>query len=200
MATNVNPANHYWTLEEYFILEKGGDRRYEYWDGKIVCMSGGSKEHGTIAANLHWLVYGTLISKGCMAYTEGQAVKASVTASGYVYPDVSAACGPAFERNEDRGIDMLTNPILIAEITSIDSGIRDHNPKREASQAIQAMRDYLIIESDSIFITHYVRITETWKKRIYDNLEDTIELTGIGTTLPLIDIYRGVFDESGISM
>ncbi|MGH9898676.1 MAG: Uma2 family endonuclease [Pyrinomonadaceae bacterium] len=192
MAANVSLTKHYWALEEYFALEKGGDRRYEYWDGEIVCMSGGSREHGTIAANLHWLVYGTLVGKGCVAYTEGQAVKANVTASGYVYPDVSAACSPIFERHEERGIDMLTNPILIAEITSTDSGIRDHNRKREAYQTIQTMCDYLIIEPDSVFVTHYLRATKGWKKRIYDNLEDdTIELVGINRTLTIRDIYKG---------
>lgn len=199
MAIYVNPANRYWTLDEYFILEKGSDRRYEYWDGEIVCMSGGSKEHGTIASNLHWLVYNTLRNKGCMAYTEGQAVKAKVTASGYVYPDVSAACSPIFERNEERGIDLLNNPILIAEITSIDSSIRDHNPKRDAYLAIQTMRDYLIIEADSIFITHYVSIGQIWKKRIYDSLEDSIGLAGIGATLTLHEVYRGVFNAGDTS-
>ncbi|KAF0248875.1 MAG: hypothetical protein FD167_1720, partial [bacterium] len=41
---SANPK-HYYTIEEYFALEKVGDARYEYWDGDIVCMSGGSKEH-----------------------------------------------------------------------------------------------------------------------------------------------------------
>ena len=50
---SANPK-HYYTLEEYFALEKVGHARYEYWDGDIVCMSGGSKEHARIGGNLYF--------------------------------------------------------------------------------------------------------------------------------------------------
>ena len=30
---------HYYSLEEYFALEKVGEARYEYWDGDIICRS-----------------------------------------------------------------------------------------------------------------------------------------------------------------
>jgi hypothetical protein len=33
-------------LDEYFALEHAGDARYEYWDGDIFCMSGGTRQHG----------------------------------------------------------------------------------------------------------------------------------------------------------
>ena len=51
-------------------------------------------------------------------------------------------------------IDMLVNPVVIIEVTSTTSGIRDHNnDKRDAYQAIETLKDYLIIEPDSIFVT-----------------------------------------------
>jgi len=53
MARNLKqqPPHHY-TIEEYFALEKAGDRRYEYWDGEIVCMGGGTLAHGQISRNI----------------------------------------------------------------------------------------------------------------------------------------------------
>ncbi len=56
MAPNLDRKRHYHTLEEYFALEKVGDARYEYWDGEIFCMSGGSKEHYRLASNVHALL------------------------------------------------------------------------------------------------------------------------------------------------
>src|SRR5262245_23492656 len=148
MTSISNPQQHHWTIEEYYALERGSDRRYEYWEGEIVCMSGGSREHGILSANLHGLLYNVIRNNGCRTFTEGQAVKAPLPAPGYVYPDVSASCGPIFEQHEERGRERLTNPVLIVEVTSTTSGIRDHNRKRTAYQLIETMRDYLIIEPD----------------------------------------------------
>jgi len=51
MAVNLdNSTPHYYTLEEYSALERGSDARFEYWDGDIVCMSGGSQRHYEISA------------------------------------------------------------------------------------------------------------------------------------------------------
>jgi hypothetical protein len=36
---------HYYTLAEYFDFIKANDGRYEYRDGEIVPMRGGSKNH-----------------------------------------------------------------------------------------------------------------------------------------------------------
>ena len=50
MAANpTDSPGHAYTLAEYFALEHTGDARYEYWDGEIVCMSGGSEQHVRIS-------------------------------------------------------------------------------------------------------------------------------------------------------
>ena len=56
MAASLNRKQHYYTLEEYFALEKVGDARYEYWDGEIFCMSGGSQQHYRLSGNVHVLL------------------------------------------------------------------------------------------------------------------------------------------------
>jgi hypothetical protein len=43
---------YYYTLAEYFDIIKANDERYEYRDGEIVLMSGGSKNHAQIMVNL----------------------------------------------------------------------------------------------------------------------------------------------------
>jgi ribosomal protein S18 acetylase RimI-like enzyme len=40
----------HFTLEEYFAVERTSERRFEYRDGEIVLMSGGSRQHGEIAS------------------------------------------------------------------------------------------------------------------------------------------------------
>ena len=41
----------YYSLDEYFAIERASDARYEYWDGDIVGMSGGTEAHARISVN-----------------------------------------------------------------------------------------------------------------------------------------------------
>lgn len=81
MATNLKePYRHYYTLEEYFALENVGDRRYEYWDGEIVCMSGGTKQHALITSYIHRELSARLKGSKCRAFTEGTPLNAFLAA------------------------------------------------------------------------------------------------------------------------
>jgi Uma2 family endonuclease len=176
-------------VEEYYALDKASDRRWEYWDGEIVCMSGGSKEHAIIQGNVLKHVSNRL-KEHCRAFSADLAVKVNNQA-GYVYPDLSVACAPKYEKHS-QGIDLLTNPLLIVEVTSPTSGIRDHNVKKRAYQGLESLSDYLVIEPEGPYITHYVRGPKQWRKRIYNESEDQIEIASLGITLTVAEIYQGL--------
>ncbi len=64
MAANLkNFPRHHYSLEEYFSLEKVGEGRYEYWDGEIVCMSGGSPNHYQLTKNIIGILFEKLKGK-----------------------------------------------------------------------------------------------------------------------------------------
>lgn len=147
----------YYTIEEYYGLLKSSDRRFEYWGGEIVCMSDGSKEHAIIQQNLS-VDFGNRLKSPCRGFGPDMAIKAEINKAGFVFPDLSVACNPQYERNH-LGFDMLLNPIVICEVVSEHSGVRDYQVKLRAYQAIASMRDYLIIESEGSepYVTHFVR-------------------------------------------
>jgi Uma2 family endonuclease len=64
--------------------------------------------------------------------------------------------------------------------------------KREVYQSIESVSDYLLVEPDSVYVTHYRRNAAGWKKRIYDNAEDVIDLGSLGVQLTLSEIYLDV--------
>ena len=66
---------HRYTLREYAALERASDTRYEYRDGEVVCMTGGTLNHGRIASNIHFLIKGKLEGRSCEAFTGDMAVK-----------------------------------------------------------------------------------------------------------------------------
>jgi len=109
------PKRRY-TLEEYLELERTSEEKYEFWNGEIFAMSGGSRNHDEVTGNVYsWLV-NQLQGKGCRVYTAGMQIKTSA-ALPYRYSDGSVVCGPV-ELEKFNGCDLLVNPILIYEVLS----------------------------------------------------------------------------------
>ncbi len=131
MATNPKDARrHYYSLEEYFALEKASDARFEYWDGEIVCMSGGSRAHGTISSNIVISLGNSLRGGPCRAFTGDTAILTPALPP-YRYPDASAACGE-LEYHHIKGRDALVNPVVVVEVMSPSTVALDEGPKFEA--------------------------------------------------------------------
>ena len=46
------PPTPTWTVDQYIALETFAQTKFEYLDGEIYCMSGGTNNHSEIAANV----------------------------------------------------------------------------------------------------------------------------------------------------
>lgn len=119
-------SNH--TYKDYLALEAESDVKYEYHDGFIVAMAGGSPEHGLIAGNFISSVNGALLggSKPCATFTSDVKVHIGATNRIY-YPDASIVCGP-YQRSP-KDANALTNPILILEVLSESTMAFDRRAK-----------------------------------------------------------------------
>ena len=87
------PLPNVFSLEEYLALERASERRFEYRDGEIVCMSGGSCEHATIASNVVRCL-GNKVRQECRVFGSDLAVYVP-DGKPYRYPDASVVCGEA---------------------------------------------------------------------------------------------------------
>ena len=183
------PRRHY-TIEEYFALERVGEARYEYWDGDILCMSGGTRQHARICSNLHYRLRQQLEGQGCQAFTGDLAIK-TPSLPPYRYPDASVACGElVFERIE--GIDVLINPTVVIEVLSPGTQSLDRNQRRIAYQAIPTVTEYVLIAQDAPQVTQYVRQRDGWVRQDYGGLTAAVELSSISSRLALSEIYDGI--------
>ena len=193
MVTNLNRKQHYYTLEEYFALEKVGDARYEYWDGEIFCMSGGSQEHYALSGNIYFLLRLALRDKPCRTFTGDSPVKTPKLPP-YRYPDASVVCGESrFE--SIHGIDALMNPILIVEVLSPTTELADKEDKRIAYQAIESLQEYVLIAQDKVEVTHYTRKGDLWFRDVVSALSTSIQLASLARTITLTELYRGVVSQ-----
>ena len=180
-----------YTLEEYFALEGAGEARYEYWDGEIVCMSGGSRQHATVGSNVHLLIGRQLWGTNCRAFTGELQIKTPLWPP-YRYPDVSVVCGkPEFDKIA--GFDVLVNPILVGEVLSPGTAHLDRKEKREAYQALPSLMEYLIISQDAPHITQYVHQADgQWLRHDYGDLMTVVNLPSINCALSMQEVYDGV--------
>ncbi len=180
---------HRYTLEEYLALEKASDRRYEYWNGEIVCMSGGTLAHGQISRNTSGTLFQKLQGRDCQVFTADMAIKTPAEGP-YRYPDASVVCGQV-QVEEINGIDVLVNPILIVEVLIQTTEDRDRNEKRVAYQAVPSLREYMIVSQDIPHVTHYLREGDTWLRNDYSTAE-SIQCPSVGVVLTLDEIFQGV--------
>ena len=191
MVTNAQKLRHpHYTLDAYFALEKLGEDRYEYWDGEIFCMSGGSKHHAIIESNLQRRLNEKLSGKPCRTFTASVSIK-TPSLPPYRYPDASVVCGE-LKFESIQGIGVLTNPILVIEILSSTTEDVDRNEKRLAYQDLPSLMEYVLISQAAPQITRYSRHGEFWHRSDFGDPNGSLELTSIECQIPLAEIYEGV--------
>jgi Uma2 family endonuclease len=184
------PKSHRFSNEEYFALERESERRFEYRDGEIVCMSGGTREHAAIAGSIARHLGNQLYGK-CQVYGSDLAIYVPGGLP-YRYPDGSVVCGELRIRSVD-GRDCLENPKLLIEILSETSADFDRGTKFEEYKTIPDLVEYLLVAQDR---PHAARRTkagpETWTETVFESLDATIGLESVGADLRMRDIYEHV--------
>jgi Uma2 family endonuclease len=186
MATAA--LNRY-TPEEYLALERQAEFRSEYIDGRIIAMTGGSPEHADIVLNIGSDLRAQLRPRGCRVFVNDVRVKIA-SASGYVYPDVSAVCGQArFEPSRPR---MLLNPNLIIEVLSETTEDYDRGEKFAAYRAIDSLLEYVLIDSRCVRVERYERQGAFWVHSAETDLDASLQLSSVGCSLSLREIYADV--------
>ncbi len=190
----ANPERRY-TLEEYLELDRTSEERFEFWDGEVFCMSGGSEWRYEIEGNIFAFLKSRLRERGCRVFTGNVRVKVP-SAPPYRYADVSAVCGEArFE--EIGGVDALTNPQLIVEVLSPSTEAYDRGEKFTHYKSIPTLREYLLVAQHRPHVTRLSKGDDgRWIHTEEYELTATLTLDSLGCDLPLGEIYQGVnFDQ-----
>lgn len=180
---------HQYTLDEYLALERDSEVKYEYWDGEIFAMSGGTLLHDQIMGNADDLLRTDLRGRDCHVFTNNMQIKVPA-ALPYRYGDGSVVCGKV-EVERFNGADLLLNPILIIEVLSPSTEAYDRGDKFPYYKSIPSFREYLLIAQHRPHVTHYIESeTGKWDYEEINDLAGSIYLTSIDCSLALADIYR----------
>lgn len=177
-------------ISRYLEIEREGDVRYEFHEGELFAMAGGTLEHGRICGNCFGALRDATKETGtCEAFTSE--LKVEVKPGGkYVYPDAGLACPKLQESKSLTGA--ITNPCLIVEVTSDSSGNYDRGAKLKYYFSLPSLQEYLIIDQDRPIITVFRRRGDLMRMDTYTGLEATVPLESIAAELTMRDIYENV--------
>jgi Uma2 family endonuclease len=174
------------SVEEYLESEKDGTIRHEYVDGEVYAMSGASKRHNLVAANLHAELRSRLRGGPCQVYISD--VKVFIQALNcFYYPDVVVACDP--EDNDDY---FVNRPVLVVEVESPSTSLIDRREKLMAYRKLESLREYVRLAQDSIsaVVFHRDEKGEWWSEQL--GSADELRLESVGLSVALSTLYEGV--------
>jgi|SRR5215213_7683438 len=178
-----------YTPEEYLALEEKAEFRSEYENGEIVAMAGGSLNHIKITSNISRFI-GNKASENCFALPNEMKVRVK-SLDKFYYPDVTVLCDePQFF---ERKTNTITNPVLIVEVLSKSTEARDRGEKFFAYQALDSLREYVLISQDKALAEQFIKQADgSWKYLATIGLESILKLESINIELTLKEIYGRV--------
>ena len=175
----------YYTEAEYFEFERTAFGRWEYVNGKIRQMSGGTTDHGAISMNIGRALGNVLVPRGCRVY--GSDVKIHTGDGVNTFPDVSVICGEQqfyFDKK-----DVVLNPLLVVEVLSPSTEGYDRGGKFDHYRTIASLQEYLLVEQDQALMLLFTRRNGHWEMREVWGRESELHLSSVDVTLKLSDVY-----------
>ncbi|MEC4895651.1 MAG: Uma2 family endonuclease [Oscillatoria sp. PMC 1051.18] len=183
------------TPEEYLEWEEKQPIKYQYINGEVYAMTGGTLSHNSIALNLASALKIHLRQKGCKVFIAD--AKLGVSQQGpFHYPDIMVTC----DRRDQTARKLVYHPCLIIEILSPNTEAFDRGDKFKHYRRINTLKEYVLIDPETINIESY-RLNENnkWELTPYSvdeittpelNLE--IHLTSVDFHCPISLIYEDV--------
>ncbi len=183
------------SVSEYITLEKESDSRYEYHDGSIFALAGGTMNHGLLCGNIYSEIRNGLKANGSNCKPLSSEVKLYIKShNSYVYPDTMVVCGEVEKAEEDKNA--ATNPELVVEILSKSTAEYDRGEKFHMYRQIQSLKEYVLIEQDKAVVEVFYKKpkTDLWKITRYEGLNSVINLRSLSLEIRMSELYFDIED------
>ena len=172
------------SLEQYLLLVTNSDRRYEYYDGEVSLLAGGSSNHAAIALN-----FGVALDQAlgedavCRPYVSDKLVR--VNSTKIVIPDVVVSCDLA-----DHGESQIINsPILVVEVLSKSTEMTDRFVKLALYQAKESIQEIVFISQIIQRVEIFSRSHTGWLYQQY-GAGQSFHLESLDIEIEIPQLYR----------
>jgi Uma2 family endonuclease len=186
MMANPQPRKTM-TPEEYLAWEAEQEFRYEFEDGAIVAMTGGTLPHNDLAVNLLAILLPHVRARGCRINIAD--AKVQVRDQGpYYYPDLVVSC----DRRDVVANKLIRYPTLVVEVLSPSTESKDRGKKFRQLQRSETLMEYVLIDYDSIQIECFRRSEgRFWLYEAFGEGE-TVQLESVAFEFLIDQIYQDV--------
>src|SRR5690606_808130 len=161
------------------------EQRYEFVDGAVYAMAGGTPEHARLAMTLGAQLLAALGPKGCAVYGSNLKIRIDAT-NRSTYADVVVVCGP--EQTSEIDPNAITNPTVIVEVLSPSTEASDRGEKWRHYQRIASLREYVLVSQGSPYVEVFRRDGDEWVLRT-TTAGQLLELPSQGVQVPVDAIY-----------
>jgi Uma2 family endonuclease len=176
------------SLAEFLAWEERQPLRYEFDGVGPIAMTGGTRAHADIQANLTTALRNRLRVKPCKFF--GSDLKIRTADEHIRYPDGFVTC-----TSGENASTVVSDPVVIFEVLSPTTTRIDRIVKAREYQAMPSVMRYVMLEQDSVGATVYARSGAVWTLEIL--IADAIlSLPEIGVELPLAELYEGLVFET----
>ncbi|MGZ3618289.1 MAG: Uma2 family endonuclease [Ktedonobacteraceae bacterium] len=172
------------SLEQYLLLVTNSDRHYEYYDGDVSLLAGGSSNHAAIALN-----FGVALDQAlgddavCRPYVSDKLVR--VNSTKIVIPDVVVSCDLA-----DHGESQIINsPFLVVEVLSKSTEMTDRFVKLALYQAKESIQEIIFISQIIQRVEIFSRSDTGWLYQQY-GAGQNFHLHSLDIQIEIRQLYR----------
>lgn len=180
------PEYLFMSVEDYLALDNNShDARYEYLDGEVRMLAGGSTYHSALISRLGAILGNSLANGLCWTYNSD--IRLELSESYYVYPDLSVSC----EENDHTLDNSIRHPCMVIEVLSPSTEAIDTGEKLRAYLSHPTIQEYVIVDSLSIWIEVYHREDDGWRFRTYGP-NSSVKLEHLNIQFSVDTLYRGM--------
>lgn len=171
------------SVEEYLEGEKLASAKHEFVDGDVYAMVGVSAAHNLISGAFYNALSNHLRGTACRTFIADVKLRVG---NNFYYPDVFVTCDRA-----DNDPYLKSLPVLIVEVLSPGTAIRDSHEKLLVYRSIASLQEYVLAEQDKREVRVHRRVGAGWETATYAG-DQSIDLQSVNLALPLHEIYAGV--------
>ena len=191
MAQQKSQNPLYMSEADYLAFEEQSEIKHEYARGRVYEMAGADWNHVMITQSTSSALYAQLRGKSCKVGTNDLRLKVKSKKVSYRYPDVMVYCGD--EDYADERNDTLKNPLVIVEVLSPSTALKDRNEKLDEYLQSTTLQEYVLVTQHEAKVEVFSRHESgKWLYDKYKGLEASLLLASIDCTLDLSRIYRKV--------
>ncbi len=179
------------TVEDFLALDREKlDQKYEFRNGEMVAMAGGSTNHTILITSIGMLLQSQLRKSSCSALIEGTL---KVEDECYL-PDIMLTCNEA-DLTENKTY--IEHPKVVIEVLLPATETDDRRNKLLVYTQCDSIQEYVLVNWDIKMVQRMTRKGPEgldriqWIDRWYTEGE-YVELEILGLTIPVDDIYEKV--------